>query len=190
MASINEALNLVLPVRDDGAITIYAYHTPISREVFEANYRLLAATKAALSDKGVMYQMDSGPRIAALALKDEGRSGEEDDNAALSLLAELKRLTMILCPAADGWKMLPVDGAIAQGLIDADDWGEVESAIVFFTCLYALSRKATRKKGAEAMASLLSGSITSSSALDFAASLPTSTPDVPSPAAGALSVPS
>ncbi|MDE1854691.1 MAG: hypothetical protein KGI38_13345, partial [Thaumarchaeota archaeon] len=97
---LNEAINLVVPVGER-----QAYHTPISREVFEANYRILAATKAALSGKGVMYQMDAGPRIAALAMRDEGKRDAEDrgsvddaghprDEMTPALLAEIKRLTV------------------------------------------------------------------------------------------------
>jgi hypothetical protein len=177
MPAINDALNLVVPIRADGAM---AYHTPISREVFEANYRILSAAKASISQKGVVYLMDAGPRIAALALKEEGRKdaqerGQQDDGGAASLLAELRRLTMILAPGKDGWCMLPVDAALAQNLIDAEEWGEAESAIVFFTFHYALARKAERSKAATGTALILRGSITSSTATEYAASLPTST---------------
>ncbi|WP_455387444.1 hypothetical protein [Petrachloros mirabilis] len=173
---LNEALNLVLPVGDKSA-----YHTPISREVFEANYRILAATKAAISSHGVYYQMDSGPRIAALALKDEAKKDAEDRgdevDASIALLAEIKRLTVILCPSVKGWDMLPVDAAIAGGHIDADDWREAESSLVFFTCLWSLASKANREKVAQATSSLLMASITSLSALEYSNSLLTSTQD-------------
>ncbi len=178
---LNEALNLVLPVGDK-----QAYHTPISREVFEANYRILAATKAALSSKGVFYQMDAGPRIAALTLRDEARKdaedrgdvddkGTADDAVAQALLAEIKRLTMVLCPSPKGFDPLPVDAAIQGGHIDADDWREAESAIVFFTCLLSMSAKAHRKAIAQATAGLLKASITSQQPMEVCASLQTST---------------
>ena len=187
---LNESINLIVHVGD-----LQAYHTPISREVFEANYRVLAATKAAISSKGVFYQMDAGPRIASLALKDEARKDAEDrgdideagkprSDAAQALLAEIRRLTVILCPSAKGWETLPVDSAIASGKIDADDWREAESGIIFFTCLWSLASKQDRSRVAMASAGLLKGSTTSCSPSEFVASLQQSTNPTPSTAAG------
>ncbi len=192
---INDQNNLVIPIRaDDSGTLIYGFHTPISREVFEANFRILSATKSVLGSKGIYFQMDSGPRIAALTLKDEGvkdavsrgefnAAGDPMDGGAGALLAEVKRLTTILAPQGDGWNMIPVDAAIASGVIDADEWREAESAIVFFTCLYALAKKMDRAKIAKATASLLKGSSTSCSLTEFPASLPKSTQDASSQAA-------
>lgn len=196
MASINDELNLVVPVRvGEGGVRLYAYHSPISREVFEANYRLLGAAKAALASKGVYFMMDVGPRIAALTLKDEGRKeaeeqGENGDGGASALLEEIKRLTMILVPGASGWELMPVDSALSQGAIDREEWSEAEAAIVFFTFHCALSRKAERGKVAKATASVLKGWNTSSTATAYAASLPTSTTNEASVGKAGSSVPS
>ncbi len=173
---ITETLNIALPIGD-----CQAFHTPISREVFEANYRILAATKAALSSKGIQYQMVSGPRIASLTLMDECRedskergdfdhSGKPSELLATALLAEIKRLTMILVPSANGYDMIPVDTAISRGSIDADDWREVESSLVFFTCHAALATKTERRNLIQATASLLNGVSTSSEITEFASS--------------------
>ncbi len=195
---INDDTNLVLPVRfDEKGVTVYGYHNPISREVFEANYRILSATKSTLGSKGVYFQMDSGPMIAALTLKDEGAKdaesrGEFDahgsplDGGAGALLKEIKRLTTILVPGASGWDMVPVDSAISSGSIDEDDWREVESAIVFFTCHYALAKKADRQRLSGATASLLRGSITSLPLTEYLASLLNSTRAEPSRAASSV----
>jgi len=199
---INENLNLVVPIRsDDKGVQVYGFHTPISREVFEANYRILAATKSSLASKGTYFQMDAGPRIAALTLKDEAKkdaadrgdfddAGNPKDGAATALLAELKRLTMVLAPGPDGWDSLPVDAAIQQKIIDADEWREAESAITFFTCHYAMGRRAERERIAQATASLLKGSSTSSPLSAFASSLPTLTKEGSSAKKAASSVPS
>ncbi len=193
---VNDALQVVVPVRENSTCpSVFAYHVPISREVFEANYRIIAATKAQLASKGIYYQMDSGPRIAAMALRDEGKrdaeargdfdeGGKPRDQAA-PLLAEIKRLTTLLVPASDGWDMLPVDAAISQDKIDADEWQEALSALVFFTCHYALAKKHQRIEMANAMSSILSASITSSSLSEYASLLPKSTPGAVSPAKAA-----
>jgi len=196
---IDERRHLVLPVvvdkvtsKQDGkdvteeVVRIYAYHSPLSREVFEANYRILAATKSALAGKGSHYLMSSGPRIAALTLKDEGKKdaavrglfdsdGNPDDSETKALFAEIKRLTTILCPGANGWDMLPVDVAINQGKIDAEDWEEAASSVVFFTCHYAMARKADRETVARATASILASSITSLAPMEYVGSLPSLT---------------
>jgi hypothetical protein len=200
---INAALNLAFPIRSDdaGNPTIWAYHTPINRVVFEASYRLIAATKAALFSKGIGYAADAGPRIAALALMDAARQDAIErgdvsaDNVpnvtgALALLADIKRLTMVLAPGPQGFDLLPVDAAVSRGVIDDDDWREVEAAIVFFTCGYAMAAKAKRQQTADAVASILMGSITSLQPMEFAASLRTSTPVVSSEPAPQSSVPS
>lgn len=175
---LNEALNLILPCGN-----LQAHHSPISREVFEANYRILAATRAALSGKSVVYQMYAGPRIAKLALLDEAKTDAEErgqEDAGKSFLAELKRLTMILCPTSQGFTPMPVDAAIQGQHIDSEDWAEAESAIVFFTCVWSMENRAERAKVGQAMASLLKGSITSSNASEFAASSAASMKENPS----------
>lgn len=200
---INEAMNLVVPiVSDESGVRVWGYHTPISRQVFEANYRVLAATKASLMSKGAMYMMDSGPRIAGLTLLDEGMREAEArgryakdgktvvDEATPALMAEIRRLTMVLVPGPGGWDLLPIESAVAAGKIDEEDQAEAESGIVFFTCICALASKADRKNQASSTASLLKGSITSLSPTEFAASLPKSTPGETSALKAASSVPS
>jgi hypothetical protein len=175
---INDALNLVIPITGD----IKAYHSPISADVFEANYRLLSAAKSAMTSKGIHYVMDTGPRIAALILKDEAIKDAEDrgdvdarnkpsEAAYTSLMMELRRLTTILAPTPQGFDFLPVDNAIQQGFIDAEDWKEAESAISFFTCHYAMAKRASRTAIANATASVLQGSMTSLSLTEYSASL-------------------
>lgn len=195
MAELTDDLKLVLPVREYRGVTIHAYHEPISRAVFEANYRLIAGTRAAIVGKGIAYMMDSGPRIAALTLRDEGRRdasefGEKGNGGADSLLGEIKRLTTILVPSARGWDVVPVDSAINQGIIDEDDWSDAVAALVFFTSMYAMAKKVDRQRVAKTTASTLNASITSSSAMEFVGSLPTLTSTATSEPKVASSVPS
>jgi hypothetical protein len=194
---INAALNLAIPIRwsdkrdDKGNAVplVWAYHTPISREIFEANYRVIAATQVELSGKGRI-----GLRIASLALKDAARLDALeyglDENAPPALLGELKRLTTVLAPSAAGYDRVPVDAAIANNVIDAEDWLEAESSLVFFTCAYAVAPRSIRDGVGKALASVLKGSTTSLLPTEFAASLPTSTPAETSEAIPPSSVPS
>lgn len=176
MATINDDLKLVLPITDN----VRAYHSPISREVFEQNFRVLAATKAALFSKGSQYAASVGTTVAALTLLDEGKrlaEDEEGDGGANALLLEIKRLTTILCPSANGYDQIPVDVAIKQGAIDADDWREVEATLVFFTSIYALAKKAQRKPAMDWICSITGGSSTALTPVEYAASFPTSKTD-------------
>jgi hypothetical protein len=179
---ITESMNLALPF-GDGMI---AYHVPIDRAVYELHYAVINATKAALSRKGIHYQMGSGPRIANLVLKDEGfkdaaerqsfdAKGNVVDDRTPALLEEIKRLTMILAPGATGYENLPVDVAIAQGKIDAEDWSELEAQICFFMCHVMPTKKASRVSIAAATASVLNGLIAPSPITAYIASLQTST---------------
>jgi hypothetical protein len=181
---INDALNLVVPLRrdDNGEPTIYAYHTPVSKEVLDANYWVLAQTKAAIFAKGATFAADVGPCIAALKLRDEGKkyaaeNGMDGDSGVGALLSDLHRLTMVLAPGANGWENMPVDIAVQRGLIDQEDWSEAESGLAFFTASWSMAKKADRKRMAEGLAGVLGASITSSTLMDFAASLSGSTPN-------------
>ncbi|MEZ7525216.1 hypothetical protein, partial [Burkholderia vietnamiensis] len=169
---------------------------------FDENYSLRWVSSAWTSTRGGIYMMDSGPRIAALTLLDEGMREAEArgsyakdgktvlDEATPALMDEIRRLTMVLVPGPGGWDLLPIESAVAAGKIDEEDQAETESAIVFFTCICALASKAERKKQASSTASLLKGSITSLSPMEFADSLPSSTKAAPSAQLAVSSVPS
>jgi hypothetical protein len=182
-------------------VRVYAFHTPISKAVFDQNFGLLASTKATLESKGRQYLMSAGPRVAALTLRDEGlrdaeARGRVDDNGnpkddeIKAFFAELKRLTMVLCPGPSGWEMIPADLAISGGKIDAEDYEELEAAQVFFTCHYSMAKKADRKRIGQATASYLKASITSSALSEYIGSLPNLTQGATSGARAASSVPS
>lgn len=179
---INNALNFVLPLRqsDDGEPLVWAYHTPITTEVFQANYRIIAETNARIWGKGLKYAATAGARIAALTLRDVSKADAEEFDTAdhgPALLGEIKRLTIVLAPAEGGvgFQPYPVDLAIQRKIIDADDWSEVESAIVFFTVGYAMSKRAARTQFCELISSRIGGSTTSLPPMEFAASLLIST---------------
>jgi hypothetical protein len=189
---INSALNFVIPIRlaDDGEPLVWAYHTPISTEVFQTNYRIIAETNARIWGKGLKYAATAGARVAALTLldvaKDDAREYDTPDQGQ-ALLAEIRRLTIVLAPALGaervgptGFQPFPVDVAIQRRVVDREDWEEVQAAIVFFTVGYAMSKRAKRAAFCEHIASLIGGSTTPLKPMEFAASLLISTPAEPS----------
>jgi|GEM_PF-4523089 len=191
---VSADLKLVFPVRwnDAGDPTIYAYHTPISRQTFEMNYRLIGGTLAMLQSKSVGTNVVD---VATLALKDIGRRDArewglpegldiESGGMAVPLLAELEVRTLIIVPSPAGYITLPPAVAVNTKVIDASDWEEALAAIVFFTVGYSTKRR-NLPQVAEDLASPLRGSITSSLPLDWASSSVGSTatpsPSVPVP---------
>ncbi len=187
--NINEELKIVIPIRSNakGETLIWGYHTPISRTIFEQNYRILAATKAEISKHGNYYRLNNGPSIALLTLSDVSRkdsienglfdqeTGQGFDKSAQALLNELKRLTVIIAPSEGGYDQLPIDAAISKGLIDRDEWSEAESTLVFFTCFYALAKKSDKADMLKAVADVLKALSTSLPPMEFIDSLQTST---------------
>ena len=181
---ITSDLRLTFPIKwnDAGEPTVYAYHTPISRQVFELNYRLIGGTLAMLQSKSVGTNVVD---VATLALKDIGRRDArewglpeglsvEDGGMAVPLLAELKRLTSIIAPTPEGSRSIPVDKALQANLISAEDWEEAEAALVFFTAGFSTKRRNLASVAAD-LASPLGGSITSLLPMEWIASWPTST---------------
>lgn len=193
---ITADLNLAFPIQfdDKGEALIWAYHTPISTVVFQANYRIIAATQHELFKKGVAYAATLGPRLATLTLMDMARADAEErgvsEEMGTAFRADLKRLTTLLAPSPEGFNSVPVDVAISRGIITAEDWEEGESALVFFTSAFMTAPRVRRARVAEASALVLGGSITSLAPTEFAASLPTSTPTETSVEPAVSSVPS
>lgn len=167
--TLDEQLRLVLPVGDGER---FLYHVPIDESIFQLHFRVLAATKAAIWGKGLAYAADVGPQIASMVLRDEGEliardRLEKGDHGASALLAEIKRLTTVVAPSEEGYQTLPVDKALGD-----EDWRELESRIVFFTCLYALTPRRSRREIAQAVAGILNALVTalpSTAAHDFIA---------------------
>ena len=191
---ITSALNLALPIRthdvehpdpEDPKKTIvisepllWAYHTPIDSKTFVANYRIIAAANAAIWGKGLKYAATAGARVANLTLLDMAKADADEyetDTTGPAFLAELRRLTAIVHPAATGFESTPVEIALSQKIIDEDDWSEAEASIVFFTLGYAMSKRGVRANFCSFLASVIRGSITSLPLTEFAASLTTST---------------
>ena len=183
--SVSSDLKLTFPIKwnDAGQPTIYAYHIPISRLVFEQNYRLIGGTLAMLQSKSVGTNVVD---VATLALKDIGRRDArewglpeglsiEDGGMAVPLLAELKRLTYIIAPSATGYESISAEIALARNVITAEDWEECEAALVFFTAGYSTKRRNLPTVAAD-LASPLLGSITSLVPSEWAASLAASSP--------------
>ena len=176
---INESLKIVVPLYDaNDAIYAYVHAAPVSREVFEANWKLLSRTYVEMAQLGLV-----GARMAWLALRDTARTiaGDDTEGDALvkPLADEMQRLSNVILPDSSGWGTMPLVAAVAERRIDADDAREVMSAITFFTAASHMHPKAARDDFLSGGAKMWGAQTSSLNATDFAASLPTSTPAVP-----------
>ena len=135
---IDRKLNLVVPVYDDeGDKTYYVHAMPLSREVFEQHFKLLAKTFNALYAQGLGI---AGPRVAALTLKSVAK--EDGDGTGAALLAEMHRLANVLVPkGSGGYEMVPWEEALAKNFFSEDDAAEVENALTFFIVASCMHKK-------------------------------------------------
>lgn len=184
---INRALNLVVPVETSDGTTVYIHSVPVPREVFEQHYLVISKTFAAIHQEGLAAL--SGPRVAALLLKDVAqrtravhpgaRPGEtawdEPDGVERALLPEIRRLTNVIMPSAQGYQTLPFQTVIDRHLLSDEDLAEVEGVVTFFTVASAMHRRAVLPAFLTGMSSLWGAEVTSSNCTEYAASLRTRT---------------
>ena len=173
---LNRKLNLVIPVETQPGVTVYVHSTPLSREVFETYYRVIAKAFTDMYAGGFNYV--SGPRIAKMLLKQAAEefnqwNGPKGVNAGL--IGEIHRITNVLTPGPKGWAMLPFEDALNKGLFDEDDVSEVENAICFFILVSAMHKKKDLKPILETPISIWGAQLEYLSCTEFSASLPTST---------------
>lgn len=182
---ISRNLNLVIPIYQ-GNLKLYAHHTPIDAEHFDRFFDVIGKTFAKIMGGG--FGITAGPAIAAKMLRKVAEEEEvwdsTDPNAVTvrrGLMAEIRRLTNIVMPAENGgWELVPFDHCISVKSIDEDDVSEIENAIVFFSVNWHMHARQLRRIALEGAAELRLGQVTSSNAMEFRDSLPTSTPADPS----------
>lgn len=174
--SINEALNLVVPV-GDGKGTVLC--PPLSREAFSSCWSLLARTWSRLEaeDLGIT----AGGAVAAHALADIARqSGPEEQEKHRAFLAELRRNASYIGPMGDdGFGPVPLGTALQRGWIGEDERDELENILVFFTLGSRLLPRARRQIIFRLMLSLRTVAASSLNATEYAASAATSQKGAP-----------
>jgi len=170
---LNERLNLVIPIYDtDDRVKAYVHSVPLSREAFEAHYLLIAKTFAAIHAGGLGEV--AGPRVAAMVLRDVARR-ERDEEGAVALTSEVRRLTNVLAATPTGWDRVPYEEVVTRKALDDDDLSEVENALIFFMVASAMHRRRILREVLPGAASLWGAQTSPSDFTVFAASLGTST---------------
>jgi hypothetical protein len=173
-ARLNRKLNLVLSVETDNG-TAHVHSTPIGREVFEDNFLVISRAFTAVYTNGLGPV--TGPRVAALLLKQEAETLGIWPKTQQSLMAEIYRLTNVIAPGPNGWETMPFDVAKKRGILDDDAAAEVESCIVYFICASSIHLKSEMKVAMEGLNTLWGAQTTSLNATEYTRSLQTSTPE-------------
>ena len=182
-AKIDRALNLIIPLDSEKHGRLYIHSTPISRDIYKANYRVLARTFAQMQADGVTVA--AGPGIARLALesvsREMGQSERDPEgiwpHVQREVVNEIIRLTNVAVPTADkGYESMPLSTAYAREIFDTEDRDNIEGTLAFF-CLEASLHP---RDLATAMLSHVGGMwgfrVTSLRFTEFLSSLPISKP--------------
>jgi hypothetical protein len=170
---INEALNIVMPLYDDDTqdnVIGWVHSVPIPRLMFEAHYKLLAATLHEITPQGLF-----GMRTATLTLRDISREKRLDADGFLN---EVKRLSTFAGLTAAGWETMPLDDAIQHHRISEEDEAEVLNALVVFIAASALMPRAEVRRNLPGIMSAWNARTTSLGSTAWVASLTTSTAPV------------
>src|SRR6516225_11591757 len=136
---LNRKLNLVMSV-ETGDGNIFVHSQPISREVFEDNFLPISRAFTAVYTNGLGPV--TGPRVAALLLKQEAKTLNVWERTQQSLMGEIYRLTNVISPSDSGWESMPFDVAKKRGILNDDEAAEVENCIVYFICASSIHLRA------------------------------------------------
>lgn len=178
---IDDKTNLVVEVTGKNGL-IYFHSMPISRETFKKYYFIMSKTFAKIYSEGI--NSIAGARVAAMMIEDMAKDNfrsasanwwDGSDGIQNGLMNEIKRLTNVVVQDGGQWKTFPIHIAIAQKLIDEEDWFEAEGEISFFILASAMHNRMDLPGILMGMTAMWGGQTTCSNVTDFAASLPTST---------------
>jgi hypothetical protein len=150
---------------------------------------VLAKTLNTMYAEGI--SQGTGPSVAALTLESIAKENDPIDHPVdwkgsgttwggqfgvkNGLMEEIRRLSNIVIPTAQGWQSIPVLEAIKQGHIDESDVEEAEGYIVFFTCVSHIHKKHEIAPLLTAMGKAWDTQVTLLNCSEFCNSLPKST---------------
>src|SRR5882762_7244796 len=135
---INRRLNLVIPVYQ-GDDTLYVHSSPISPDIFEQYFDVIARTYSEIYSGG--YGIASAPRIAHMLLKKTAEQHNQWDDVQKGLLAEIRRLTNVIVKGTNGWETVPYQEVLDKKRIEPEDISEVNNALVFFTVASSMHKR-------------------------------------------------
>lgn len=176
---IDKKLNLVCSIsRDDGSL-LYVHTSPFPYEVVEEHCLMLGSLFTSfIAQIGGL----GAARVAAMMLrkkikKEQELTGQDGPN----IVDEIQRQTTVIFNDNGQWKSVPLDSAMKQGIISADEFREVEGEIVFFMVSSAIQKPELIKPTVGSVIGMFGGQLTLSTATEWRGSLLTSKTDTDTP---------
>lgn len=181
---IDKRLHLIVPIyednSDDSPIVAYVHSVPLAEAIVDRYFMVLGQTYNAIFSQGLGFVAGPGHAMRVLRhiAEERGVWHDKEGTAGVErgLVEEIRRLTNVAALDKDGkWNALPLQVALDQGVISAEDKSEVENAIAFFIATCATLNRAQREGVLRAAGEIWGAQISS---LDFTAwlnSLRTST---------------
>jgi hypothetical protein len=180
MARLDKKLNLITKVELESGADAWVHSEPISREVFEQHFMVLAKTFSGIYSDGL--SIVGGPRIAALLLRhnaEEMGIWEKNNGSGVkqSLMGEIVRLSNIVLPAESGYgfETIPLETAYIRNLMDREAKAELENTLVFFTLVSVMQKRMKTALTLEGLAALWETKTTLFNVTEWMRSLPIST---------------
>lgn len=170
---INKALNLIIPITSENGETMYVHSTPISRDVFEQFYLVIAKSFANIFSQGL--GAIAGPRIAYLMLKKTSEDLGEWDLVERGFINEIIRLSNVAFVGDNGWETLPLNTALEHKKIDKETFDDIEGELVFFTLVSLMNKKNQIQAIMDTVNGLWGSKVKSLDFTEFTNSLQTST---------------
>lgn len=171
-----KTLALIVPVDHEDGKELYVHVQPLSEEVYDQNFRILAQTYNALCTEGYGISV---PRVAMKVLKRTAEAQKMWPEVEAGLVAEMHRGASLLAPNANGaYETFLWDDAVSRKIISSADAREVDNVIVFFTVFSCLRKQKEMQETIESQSGILDVRHTFSTPSEFANSLKTSTAPV------------
>ncbi|HAT2288302.1 TPA: hypothetical protein I8190_004526 [Citrobacter freundii] len=176
---IDKKLNLVCSIsRDDGSL-IYVHTSPFPYEVVEEHCLMLGSLFTSfIAQVGGL----GAARVAAMMLRKKIKKEQEVTGLdGPNIVDEIQRQTTVIFNDNGQWKSVPLDSAMKQGIISADEFREVEGEIVFFMVSSAIQKPELIKPTVGSVIGMFGGQLTLSTATEWRGSLLTSKTDTDTP---------
>ncbi|QPO98286.1 hypothetical protein GVI61_17860 [Citrobacter freundii] len=176
---IDKKLNLVCSIsRDDGSL-IYVHTSPFPYEVVEEHCLMLGSLFTSfIAQVGGL----GAARVAAMMLRKKIKKEQEvTGRDGPNIVDEIQRQTTVIFNDNGQWKSVPLDSAMKQDIISADEFREVEGEIVFFMVSSAIQKPELIKPTVGSVIGMFGGQLTLSTATEWRGSLLTSKTDTDTP---------
>ncbi|MEQ9902571.1 hypothetical protein [Pectobacterium aroidearum] len=181
---IDKKLNLVSNITRQSGEIIYLHVTPLPYEVVEENCLLLGNLFTSfISQVGGL----GAARVAAMMLRKKLKQ-EQDAGLASgpSIADDIQRMTNVVYCDTGTWKTIPLDTALKQEIVTADEYREVEGEVVFFMVSSAIQKSELIAPTVGAVIGMYGGQLTPSSVTAYRDSLLTLSQDTDTQSLNAL----